>query len=235
MARVIFLIRHGAVRDDGARRFIGRTDVVMSEAGEAQIRKAAAALAAFPLDGIYCSNLKRSCRTAELLAADRNTPIHVWPAFAEIDMGTWEGRLRGEVAESHADAYAARGRDIVRFRPPEGESFADLADRVLPVWRRLVASGDQTIAIAGHAGVNRVILCDVLGMPLADLFHVPQEPGCLTRIVFERHERASVIVERMAVLDVNGRIDRIEVHRDRGNPGLARVTARAHILAERDI
>jgi broad specificity phosphatase PhoE len=38
------------------------------------------------------------------------------------------------------------------------------------------------VAIAGHAGVNRVILCDVLGMPLANLFRIAQRPGCVNVI-----------------------------------------------------
>jgi probable phosphoglycerate mutase len=50
---------------------------------------------------------------------------------------------------------------------------------VLPAWREILASDEANIVIAGHAGVNRLILCDVSGRPLAGLFDFPQEPGSL--------------------------------------------------------
>jgi len=182
--RAVLLIRHGALVGDADRRFGGATDLPMSEAGEAQIRELAARLAArAPFDAVYCSDLARSRRAAELLAADRPIPIHVRPALREIDMGAWEGLARGEVAERQPGEYARRGDDIVNFRPPGGESFGDLAARVTPCWRSLFAERESgVVAIAGHAGVNRVILCDVLGMPLANLFRIAQRPGCLNLI-----------------------------------------------------
>jgi probable phosphoglycerate mutase len=189
----MLLIRHGALAGDAERRYVGATDLPMSEAGEAQIRDLAARLAArMPIDAVYCSDLARSRRAAELLAGGRAIPIHVRPALREIDMGAWEGRTRGEVAERQPDEYARRGGDIVNFRPPGGESFADLAARVTPCWRSLFAESESgVVAVAGHAGVNRVILCDALGMPLANLFRIAQRPGCLN--VIERGRDGPIV------------------------------------------
>jgi len=184
--RTVLLIRHGAVVGDADRRFIGANDWPMSESGEAQICGLAGRLhARFPIAAIYCSDLNRSRRTAELLAASGGTPIHVRPALREIDLGAWEGALRAEIARSEPTEYERRGRDIAGYRPPGGESFQDLAARVLPFWRNLAADGtDDVVAVAGHCGVNRVILCDALGMPLANLFRIGQQPGCLNVIAW---------------------------------------------------
>ena len=178
------LIRHGAVVGDAHRRYIGSTDWPMSDEGEAQIRGLAERFRArFPIAAIYCSDLRRSRRTAELLADGCGTPIHVRPALREIDLGAWEGALRGEIARSDPAEYERRGRDITGYRPPRGESFSDLAERVLPFWRSLItARREGVIAVAGHCGVNRVILCDALGMPLANLFRIGQRPGCVNVI-----------------------------------------------------
>ena len=182
--RSALLIRHGAVVGDADRRFIGATDLPMSTAGEAEIRRLGERLGAlFPIHAIHCSDLARSRRTAELLAAGPNAANAVHPALREIDLGQWEGRLRAEVARSAPLDYERRGRDIVGFRPPGGESFADLAARVLPCWRSLVADdADDTVVLAAHCGVNRVILSDALGLPLAYLFHLGQRPGALSLI-----------------------------------------------------
>jgi probable phosphoglycerate mutase len=194
--RTALLIRHGLVSEDAEERFLGVADAPMSAAGEAQIRELAERLRArVSPDAVYCSDLSRSRRTAELLAGGSAIPILVRPALREIDMGDWQGLSRREVAERLPDEYAARGRDIANFRPPGGESFADLAARALPCWRDIVESEAQVVAIAGHAGVNRVILCHLLGAPLADLFRIAQRPACVNVVEWRKNEPVVTLID----------------------------------------
>lgn len=185
--RALLLIRHGALVGDADRRFLGATNSPMSEAGKSAVRALAERLrASYALQAVYCSDLGRSRRSAECLAGGE-APVYVRPALREINMGEWEERLRSQIAEWHPRAYAERGADLVHNRPPGGESFADLAARVLPCWREIVAAhADGVVAIAGHAGVNRVILCETLGMPLENLFRLAQRPACLNIIEWRR-------------------------------------------------
>ena len=195
--RTALLIRHGAVGDGAEERFLGAADLPMSPAGEAQVRELAARLRlrAIP-DAIYCSDLSRSLRTAELLADESAIPIRVRPALREIEMGDWQGLSRREIAERRPEDYAARGRDIANFRPPGGESFADLAARVLPCWRELVEDREtQVVAIAGHAGVNRVILCHLLGAPLANLFRIAQRLACVNVVEWRKNEPVVTLID----------------------------------------
>jgi len=195
--RTALLIRHGLVFEDAEDRILGAADAPMSPAGEAQIRELSARLRPrVAPDAIYCSDLSRARRTAELIASGPAVPIRVRPALREIDMGEWQGLSRREVAKRLPDEYAARGRDIVNFRPPGGESFADLAARVLPCWRDIVADGEtQVVAIAGHAGVNRVILCHLLGAPLANLFRIAQGPACVNVIEWRKSEPVVALID----------------------------------------
>ena len=195
--RAALLIRHGAIGGDAEGRFVGAADAPMCVAGEAQIRELAARLRlCVAPDAIYCSDLSRSRRTAELLACGRDIPIRVRPALREIDMGDWQGLSRREVAERQPDAYAARGRDIAKFRPPGGESFSDLASRVLPCWRSLAEDAETAVVVvAGHAGVNRVILCHLLGAPLANLFRIAQRPACLNVVEWRKNEPVVTLVD----------------------------------------
>ena len=194
--RIVLLIRHGLVSGDAEERFLGAADAPMSPVGEAQIRELSARLRPrFTLDAIYCSDLSRSQRTAELIANGAVVPIRVRRALREIDMGDWQGLSRRELAAQRPADYAARGRDIVNFRPPGGESFADLAARALPCWRDIVEDdGAQVVAIAGHAGVNRVILCHLLGAPLANLFRIGQRPACVNVIEWGKSEPVVALI-----------------------------------------
>jgi probable phosphoglycerate mutase len=36
--------------------------------------------------------------------------------------------------------------------------------------------------IVGHAGVNRILLCQALGKSMNELFHIEQDYGCLNLI-----------------------------------------------------
>lgn len=195
--RTALLIRHGVLADDGEERAVGAADLPMSVVGEAQVRELAARLRARGTpDAIYCSDLARSRRTAELLADGRDVAIRVRPALREIDLGAWQGRSRREIVEQRRAEYDARGRDIVNFRPPGGESFADLAARVLPCWRALAADETgEVVAIASHAGVNRVILCHLLGMPLANLFRITQRLGRIDVVEWRKGEPVVTLID----------------------------------------
>lgn len=177
------LIRHGAVVGDGVRRYLGRTDLPMNPEGEVQIMRLADRLRGERVDAILCSDLSRSRRSAEILAEGRDIAIDVRPCLREIDMGDWEGLAQADLARREPEAWAARGADIATHRPPGGESFADLRARVAPLLDELSDPDDRRhIVLAGHAGVNRVILCSLLGMALGNLFRLSQDHGCLSLI-----------------------------------------------------
>jgi probable phosphoglycerate mutase len=61
-----------------------------------------------------------------------------------------------------------------------------LSARVIPVFERIIGDlENERVLIVGHAGVNRTILCHLLGMPLAGLFRLGQDYCCLNIIIRE--------------------------------------------------
>ena len=84
--------------------------------------------------------------------------------------------------------WQRREKDLVTFRPPGGESFRDLAVRIEPVFNQMVQAPEGDILIVAHAGVNRVILCRVLGMDLANLFRLGQDYGSLNLLEPKKDE-----------------------------------------------
>ncbi|MGV8083704.1 MAG: histidine phosphatase family protein [Coriobacteriia bacterium] len=183
---VVYLMRHADARPDGVRRFVGgRTDWPLNDEGRQQAADFAAGFAHVPVSRIYCSPLRRSIETAEIVVGVSVAPITPVPEFAEIDLGTWDGVPIEELRARFPSEYAARGTDLAGYRPPGGESFSDLAARVVPAFEALTAATtDGSVLIVGHAGVNRVLLCHILGMPLSNLFRLQQDYCCLN--VLER-------------------------------------------------
>ena len=97
-------------------------------------------------------------------------------------MGAWEGRLFSEIREKYPQEFMERGKNIANYKSLGGESFSDCSNRVFPFFESLTQSNETTILIIGHAGVNRVILCRVLGIPLDNVFRLEQNYGCLNLI-----------------------------------------------------
>jgi broad specificity phosphatase PhoE len=59
---------------------------------------------------------------------------------------------------------------------------------VWPVFEGIVERGDARVLIVGHAGVNWVILPQVLGLPLGHLFRLQQDYGSFTLLAHKHAE-----------------------------------------------
>lgn len=82
----IVIMRHGQTDGNKEGRYLGRTDVPLNEAGEAE------AVASGVLPGVkkvYVSPMIRARRTAELCFP--NAALVVVPDFREMDFGIFEG------------------------------------------------------------------------------------------------------------------------------------------------
>ncbi|MDM8525648.1 alpha-ribazole phosphatase [Desulfococcaceae bacterium HSG8] len=179
---MIYLLRHGKVDLQGKKCFIGQTDLPLNSDGLRQARHWREKLRAIAFDGIYSSDLRRAVQTARIITENSNTDIHVMPRLREIHLGDWEGLPMSEIREIFPGEWRKRGENLESYRPPGGESFADLYARVVPVFRQIAEQSCENRLIIAHAGVNRAILCYVLGMPLANLFRLGQDYGSLNLI-----------------------------------------------------
>jgi probable phosphoglycerate mutase len=115
--------------------------------------------------------------------------------LCELHMGTWEGMTFDEVRTRYPESFKQRRENIAHYRTPGGESFADLSKRVLPVFFGFVETSTGNIAIVSHAGVNRVILCSLMSLPLEKV------------LTLEQHYAAVNVIEKkgpsFSVLEMN--------------------------------
>jgi probable phosphoglycerate mutase len=177
------LLRHGETPLSPERRFAGRGDIPLTEAGVRQAEAAAQRLAARGDLGIIVSSpLQRARRTAEAVAAAAGVPLVVQDAWAETDFGEWEGLTFPEVAERWPDeaaAWVARSE----VAPPGGESIATASERVLSGLAALLAAHrGETVLIVSHVTPMKVLLQHALLAPPAALRRMHLEVACLCEI-----------------------------------------------------
>lgn len=182
--RTIYLLRHGELSTGpGGKRYIGRTDLPLSPAGIRQSEQWGAFFSPIALTAVFSSDLQRALHTAKIIAQGHGVEVRAMPSLREVDLGAWEGLSFAEVRQSDPHAYEQRGRDPAGHRPPGGESFQDLQKRVVPAFEKALDCSTGDVVMVGHAGVNRVLLCYLLGIPLANLFRFDQDYGALNIIV----------------------------------------------------
>jgi alpha-ribazole phosphatase len=181
--RVIYLIRHGKIhREDDQRRYIGQIDLPLAKEGISQAQNLQKRFERADISAVYCSSLLRSIQTAKIIVDSRSLPIILREDLREINMGEWEGCTFGEIAQRFPNEFKARGVDIVSYRVPGGESFADCNRRAVAALEDIMVSTSGNLMIIGHAGLNRLLLCHMLGMPIKNIFRIGQDYGCLNVI-----------------------------------------------------
>ncbi|MBX7265897.1 bifunctional RNase H/acid phosphatase [Micromonospora sp. Llam7] len=162
----LILVRHGETEYTEQGRYSGRGDIPLSAKGRAQVRATAARVAALARDAatVISSPLSRCTATAEAIAAAvGEIPVRRDDDLIECDFGAWEGRTFAEVREGWAgelDAWLAS----TRVAPPDGESFAEVAERCARVTERLLAAyPGQTVVVVSHVSPIKLMLRDALG------------------------------------------------------------------------
>jgi len=179
---MIYLLRHGKLKTDHQKRFIGQVDLELSKTGLSQASNWAKWLIPVPIDKIYASDLNRTATTAKIIAEQIKRPIHFEAGFREINLGRWENLPFTEAREKYPVEWAEKEKNLIQFRPPQGESFKDLYERVTKAFKKVLNNPEKSILVVAHAGVNRMILCYVLGMPLDRLFRIEQDYSALNII-----------------------------------------------------
>lgn len=185
MDRKIFLLRHGQIDYGIEKRYIGITDLPLSNAGIGQVTRLKEYFSGIEIEKAYTSPLKRCLQTADILLEGSSISREVIDELKEINMGDWENQTIAYIKDHFPEMYEIRGANIDSFIPPGGESFEQLQKRVMPAFEYITANTAGNILVISHAGVNRVILSKLLNFPLKDVFKISQPYGCVNQLSWD--------------------------------------------------
>ena len=147
----IYIIRHGETDWNRAARMQGHADEPLNDLGREQAAQVAAALASYPLDAIYSSDLSRALDTARAIAAQhpqlQHLPVHTSALWRERDYGRFQGMTLPEVEAIDPHAAQQWRSRVADFAPDGGENLLQFQARI--------AQQLQSVA-AQHAGQQQV-------------------------------------------------------------------------------
>ena len=167
-----YFIRHGETDWNAEGRYQGSKDIPLNARGRGQaalngkllrtlLERANRASTDFDW---YVSPLSRTRETMDKVRAAIGEPLPVVtidPRLIEISFGIYEGHLHTELASGAMAIAGERVASFWDFRPPEGESYADVAKRVLDFGASLTGPS----IIVSHGGILRVLRALIEGFP----------------------------------------------------------------------
>jgi probable phosphoglycerate mutase len=172
---VLILVRHGRTRVNARGLLQGRLDAPLDEVGLEQAARLAEVLG--PVDAVVTSPLRRARETAAALS-----PVaHVDGRWAELDYGELDGRPLSEVPSELWNAWRAD----LRFRPPGGETLAELADRVIAALAELAQeASSRDVVVVSHVSPIKAAAAWALGVDQGVVWRMHLLPASITRIGF---------------------------------------------------
>ncbi len=211
MVTTLYLIRHGETEGAEVRRYKGSIDVPLSKKGIEQMKRVSKFLnrsyksyASYmpykkSLSAVYCSDLSRAINSAGIISEQHGLKPVIIPGFRERNFGIWEGMSFDEIREKYPAEFDSWANNPLKFSPMGGESTLQVRDRVINALDNILKNhhptppspsrgegkgGGESIVIVSHGGVNRIILCHILGIPLENIFRVEQDYAAVNIIEF---------------------------------------------------
>jgi len=187
MTTTLLLARHGQTVWHAENRYAGVSDIALTETGRAQAEALGRWAAVHPVDAIWTSTVSRAIATAEPACRALGLTPHREADLRECDFGVVEGRTLAEFAAEDPKAAEAFRADPVAHPFPGAEDPAAAAHRGAVALHRIAAAHDgERVLVVAHNTLLRLVLCDLLSIPLGDY-----------RRVFPRLRNAAITELRM--------------------------------------
>jgi broad specificity phosphatase PhoE len=186
MSPTLYYIRHGLTDWNIEGRLQGGRDVPLNARGRLQAEESANILrelfareSRVADDFHYVSSpLVRASETMEIVRNALGLPADGYardPRLVEIAFGEWEGLTYLDVMKRDKTIVDVREHRKWDFRPPGGETYAEVAARV-GAWH---ASLTRDTVVTAHGGTGRALVAYLdIASPDAAV-HQPVEQGCV--------------------------------------------------------
>lgn len=169
--KTMYLVRHGETDWNLANKIQGSTDIPLNENGRQQARELAEKLAGMDkqVACIYTSGLQRALETAQIIGNRLGMEPVVSPGLKEICMGEWEGLTWKQVRESDSESYQQWYNNRRYTVPPQGESYEQLLQRLMPVLRQMMSESTGDVLVVTHSAVIMTLMSYIYDTPFCDM------------------------------------------------------------------
>jgi alpha-ribazole phosphatase len=189
----LILIRHGSTNYNLKKRYCGFKDISLNKIGKVQAKKIKHKTQRLKIDKVFCSDLKRSWQTAQIIFSDRKCPIIKNANLREINFGEWEGLNFKQVSKIYPSIYKKWLKNPFCINIPDGEKIRHFVKRIKKELKNIIKGNPhKTVAIVGHAGLMRVMLNTALGVKEENFWKLYINPQTIYIIRYDGKLRPKV-------------------------------------------
>lgn len=166
----LYIVRHGQTEYNKQKIVQGRgVNSDLNDTGRAQAQQFYEAFKHEKFDTIYASSLKRSQQSIAHFVRGGHS-LNIRENLDEISWGKYEGQqLNEEMKKAFEQTRHEWYRGNTAIPTPQGESADELHQRVKDFLKEVTESEAQKILICSHGRTIRVMLCELTGIPIADM------------------------------------------------------------------
>lgn len=174
---MLILLRHGQTTANASSLLQGRIDLPLDPTGLEQARACGTHVRErHPGARVISSPLQRAVQTARAITDD----VEIDDRFIELDYGDWDGLGVADVGPGEW----ARWREDIHFRPPNGESLAELDSRVRPALEELADEARHgDVVVVSHVSPIKSAVSWALGVGPETSWRCHLERASICRIV----------------------------------------------------
>ncbi len=164
----LYLVRHTRVQIAPGICY-GQSDIPLAETFKEEVAAVSGKLPAgdFP---VYASPLSRCVR----LAAQIAPAYRADERLMELNFGDWEMKTWDDIPRNESEKWM---EDFVHRACPGGESYGQMAARVMPCITQIARAHPAGAVIVTHSGVIRLVWANAAGKPLAQAFDLRLDFG----------------------------------------------------------
>lgn len=158
-------------------RLAGDLDVPLNETGHQAALRWARELGDHRPVVAYCGPEQATRQTAEILAHDLQIKVKKSKPLRELNLGHWEALTIGDIRERFPRVFKQWRASPESVTPPEGESLAEAAERLLGAVREIAERHpDATIAVVIGAFAYAILTCNLVDAAYGRFWDYLDEP-----------------------------------------------------------
>jgi broad specificity phosphatase PhoE len=185
MTRII-LVRHGRTEWNKGEIFRGTVDIPLDEQGRKEAACARDWLKEATFHAAYSSPLGRAVETAEIILEAHGLTVRKHEGLIDLNYGEWQGKANEEVKQIYPELYQQWREAPHTVVFPEGEGLGTVRARSLSAAEEMVAKHpDETVLLAAHRVVNKVLIAALLGLDDSHFWEIGQDTAALNEFVYQ--------------------------------------------------
>ncbi len=172
----VYVVRHGETAWSRSGQHTGRTDMPLTEAGEAEAKALASWLRGIHFAHVLTSPMRRARRTCELAGLGRS--VEVDANLEEWSYGKFEGLTTAQIRQERPDW------SIYRDGAPAGETASEVSDRADHVITHL-GTRHGNVAIFTHGQFAAALGVRWVGLPVIAAQHFTLGTASLSILAYD--------------------------------------------------